>query len=393
MRPRPLVAFDIMNMSSHRLRAVGAAAAAAALLSVTAGSALASPAHSLPRPHGDAVFVLTDATAGNAVVAYDRATDGTLTQAQTYATGGRGGVLDGAVVDNTASQGALTYDRAAGQLYAVNPGSDTITTFGVSGDRLQRRQILPTLGRFPVSIAAHGNLVYVLNARDGGSIQGYRRVGPVLIPIPAWHRDLGLDASATPEFTHTPGQVAFSPDGHKLVVTTKANTNAIEVYDIDALGGPSAKPTTTTLPDAVPFGVSFDATGRLAVAEAGPNAVATFVIDKDDTLIPSEQVPTGQAATCWIITVGTTLYASNAGSATLTEIRDAPHTPLSVLGNAAAGAGTVDAAATPDGRFVYAQGGAAGTVTASRVAGDGTLTAIDEVTVPGAPGAEGIVAP
>jgi 6-phosphogluconolactonase (cycloisomerase 2 family) len=379
-----------MNISSLRLSAVGAAAAA--LLSVTASSALASP-HSPSRPHGDAVFVQTDATAGNAVVAFDRAADGTLTQAQTYATGGRGGVLDGAVVDNTASQGALSYDRAARQLYAVNPGSDSITTFDVSGDRLQRRQILPTLGRFPVSITAHGNLVYVLNARDGGSIQGYRRVGAGLIPIPSWHRKLGLDASATPEFTHTPGQVAFSPDGSKLVVTTKANTNAVEVYDIDALGGPSATPTTTTLPGAVPFGVTFDATGRLVVTETGPNVVATFVIAKDDTLTPSEQVPTNQVATCWIIAVGTTLYASNTGSSTLTEIRDAPDTPLSVLGNVAAGANTVDAAATPDGRFVYAQGGAAGTVSAFRVADDGTLTAINEVTVPGAAGAEGIVAP
>jgi len=89
--------------------------------------------------------------------------------------------------------------------------------------------------------------------------------------------------------------------------------------------------------------------------------------------------------------LGRTLYASITGSATLSEIRDAPQTPLSVPGNVAAG--TVDAAATPDGRFVYAQGGAAGTVTAFRVAGDGTLTAINEVRVPGASGAEGIVAP
>lgn len=58
-----------------------------------------------------------------------------------------------------------------------------------------------------------GDVVYVLNARDGGTVQGYLRVGATLVPVPFWHRDLGLGASMTPEFTSTPGQVAFSPDG------------------------------------------------------------------------------------------------------------------------------------------------------------------------------------
>ena len=60
------------------------------------------------------MFALTDNTAGNAVAAYHRAPDGTLTPAGTYRTGGLGGVLTGSVVDHTASQGALAYDRPAG---------------------------------------------------------------------------------------------------------------------------------------------------------------------------------------------------------------------------------------------------------------------------------------
>ena len=47
------------------------------------------------------------------------------------------------------------------------------------------------------------------------------------MPIPLWHRALGLDPTAAPEFTHTPGQVAFTPDGAHLLITTKANTNAV----------------------------------------------------------------------------------------------------------------------------------------------------------------------
>ena len=56
-------------------------------------------------------------------------------------------------------------------------GSDTVTVFGVEGSRLVRRQILPSRGDLPVSVSVAGDLVYVLNARDGGSISGYRIVG------------------------------------------------------------------------------------------------------------------------------------------------------------------------------------------------------------------------
>jgi hypothetical protein len=37
----------------------------------------------------------------------------------------------------------------------------------------------------PVSIATYGNLVYVANARDGGSVQGFLQVGNQLVRIPA----------------------------------------------------------------------------------------------------------------------------------------------------------------------------------------------------------------
>ena len=39
-------------------------------------------------------------------------------------------------------------------------------------------------GVFPVSVAVHGNLVYVLNAENGGSIQGYVAFFGRLFPLP-----------------------------------------------------------------------------------------------------------------------------------------------------------------------------------------------------------------
>src|SRR4051812_40288683 len=285
-------------------------------VAVAAGTLIAGPASA--SPSAGAVFVQTDAVDGNSIVAYDRAPDGHLDQAATYSTGGRGGVLDGSVVDHQASQGSLALDRASHLLYATNAGSDTVTEFGVHGDRLTRLQTVSSGGRFPVSVAVHGNLVYVLNARDGGAIQGYVRVGVHLVRIPSWHRGLGLDAAAAPEFTHTPGQVAFTPDGRRLVVTTKAGGNTIDVFGLDNPGDPAAEPVVTSIPDAVPFAVAFDSAARLVVAEAGRNAVATFTVHADGRLTAVDEVVTGQAATCWIAGDGTVFYASNAGSANVT---------------------------------------------------------------------------
>src|SRR3954452_19655947 len=152
--------------TSVRRTGVASLALAAALGTVGAAG-IASPASADEQARGGgAVFVQTDDPTGNSVVAYDRGSDGTLTKAGTYATGGLGGVLDGSVVDHLASQGSLTYDHASHLLYAVNAGSNTVTVFDVRGDQLHRVQVVASGGTFPVSIAAHGHLVYVLNARN-----------------------------------------------------------------------------------------------------------------------------------------------------------------------------------------------------------------------------------
>jgi hypothetical protein len=155
-------------------RFVPAAAAAVAVAAFAAPAASAATNSATDRDSQGAVFALTDNTAGNAVAAYHRAPDGTLTPAGTYATGGLGGVLHGSVVDHTASQGALAYDQARGLLIAVNPGSNTISVFYARGDRLTLSQVLSSGGDFPVSVTVHGDHAYVLNALGGGSLYGFR---------------------------------------------------------------------------------------------------------------------------------------------------------------------------------------------------------------------------
>ena len=84
-------------------------------------------------------------------------------------------------------------------------------------------------------MAAHGDVVYVLNTRDGGSIQGCQQHWLAVL-APKFRRRtaaLGLEPNATPEFLTMPGQVAFTPEGGKLLVTTKGNTGAIEVFNVN----------------------------------------------------------------------------------------------------------------------------------------------------------------
>ena len=378
-----------------RLKPALVAAVATAAVAGFAGPAFASTAApSLGHYSGasHAVFVQTDSTSGNHVVAYQRAADGVLSLAGSYATGGLGGILGGSAVDHTASQGSLTYDPWHSLLYAVNAGSNTVSVFAVNGDRLELRQVLSSGGTFPVSVAARGGLVYVVNALNGGSLQGYRVLGGYLAPLPGSTRALGLDPTATPQFTTTPGQVAFPPDGAQLIVTTKANGTDIDVFGLGFGGWLSAAPVVNSEPGTVPFAISFDRYGNLVIAEAGTDALATFALSGHGTLSQLDSVGTGQAATCWVAPAGPFLFASSAGSAAESGFTSAAGGQLTLLGAAATDAGTVDASAAAGGRFLYVQTGGAGIVDEYAVGSGGALTEIGSVTVPDAVGGEGIVA-
>jgi 6-phosphogluconolactonase (cycloisomerase 2 family) len=359
-------------------------------------TALAAPAFaSTSASAGDsgntgAVFVQTDNTAGNAVAAYHRAADGTLTLAGTYRTGGNGGILAGSVVDHTASQGSLTYDDEHGLLFAVNAGSDTVSVFRVFGDRLELRQVIWSGGAFPVSVTVHGNHAYVLDALGGGTLYGYRITGGHLTPIPGSSRRLGLDPNATPQFTSTPGQVAFTPDGSRILVTTKANGNDVDAFAVGPDGRLSRSPVVNSEPNAVPFAISFDRAGHVLIAEAGPSALATFALSGGGVLTQLAIADTGQAATCWVAAAGRHFYTSNAGSGSVSGYTVDGAGQLTALGNTKTDAGTVDASAA--GGFLYVQAGAAGIVDEFAVGAGGALTSLGSVTVAGAAGGEGIVA-
>ena len=382
-------------MLTSRKLSAAAAATVAASLTLAAGSAGAKPlfgSHDIHGPAG-AVFVQSDDTTANTITAYARNQDGTLSQAGTYATGGQGAQLVGSVVDHLASQDSLVYDAAQRELFAVNAGSNTVSVFTVDGTHLRLRQVVGSGGTFPASIAVHGDLVYVLNALDDGAIQGYRLINGDLSPIAGSWRPLGLvPDSTTPQFVSTPGDIAFTPDGANLLVTTKATDNEILVFPVDASGLPAAAPVVNNEPGAVPFAIAFEGGDQVAIGEAGPNAVASFDLLADGTLAPLSIADTGGAATCWLVADGPVLFAGNAASHTESSVLDSPSGTLTLAATTSTDAGTVDATTSRDGRYLYVQTGGSGIVDEFWVGSGGSLAEIGSVTVPNAVGGEGIAA-
>ena len=345
--------------------------------------------HDQPR---SVVYVQTDNLSGNQVVAYYRTPDGTLTLGATYDTGGLGGQLTGSVVDHLASQGALAFSSEHDLLFAVNAGSNTVSVFHSNNDSLTLEEVLPSGGAFPVSVAVHGDLVYVLNAENGGSVQGYRIVLGVVVPIPGSNRTIGLDPTLTPQFTHTPGQVAFTPDGSQLIVTTKANGNDIDVFQVFGSGQLSAAPVVNSEPGALPFAVTFDPSGNLVVAETGIGSLVTFSLSSQGVLTELDAVATNQAATCWVAAADGNYYASNAGSASVSQFQESGNGVLSFENNFSTDPGTVDAAGPASSPYLYVQTGGNGIVDEFQIGANGSLSPIGSVTVAGAAGGEGILA-
>lgn len=142
----------------------------------------------------------------------------------------------------------------------------------------------------------------------------------------------------------------------------------------------------------MPFAFALHGSNQILLSEAGPNSVVTFTVHRDGTLTQTASSATGAAATCWVATVGDKVYASNAGSADLSDFRAAPNGNLTSVGSTSTDAGTVDIAASADGRYLYAQTGGAGVLDEFRVNANGSLTAVGSQTVPGAVGGEGIAA-
>ncbi|MGH2987180.1 MAG: lactonase family protein [Solirubrobacterales bacterium] len=344
-----------------------AVAAALALATLGLGAAGAPAAAAAGQ-----VYTLTNSPSGNAVKVFSRAGNGSLATAGEFATGGTG------TGTGLGSQDALVLERRL--LFAVNPGSDSISSFLVRRNELELIDTDPSGGDQPISLAADNGLLYVLNAGGAGNISGHTvsRHG-ALSPLVGSTRPLsGADTG--------PAQVSFDPDGEQLVVTEK-NTNLIDTYEVDDDTGVASGPSPQASAGQTPFGFGFDKRGHLIVSEAfggAPDASAVSSYELEDGVLDpiTASAPTTETAACWIVVSenGRFTYTSNTGSGSISGYRIGHEGGLTLLDadgrTGITGPGPIDMALSHNGRFLYSLNSGDGTLSGFRVGAKGDLTTI-----------------
>jgi 6-phosphogluconolactonase len=375
-------------------------AAVFSLGSVTAQRATPTPR---PRPQpknfqAGAVYVLTNQV-NNAIAAFQRAADGSLTAAGEFSTGGAGdpvAIPPDPPTDPLASQGALVFGPGNQFLFAVNAGSNQISVLSVQRSNLALVDVVDSGGVRPISLTVHDNLLYVLNEGGTPNITGFT---------------IGSDGTLTPLAGSTqpliggsgadPAEVSFNGDGTLLAVTEKLG-NRLDTYVVDE-NGIAGAPMDNSSSGMTPFGFSFNNSDFLIVSEAfggAPNlaAVSSYSSDEAGILsVISGSVPNSQTAFCWVVIPnnGSPAIVSNTGSGTISTYNIDDNGALALADGVAADLGLKsaprDMALSVNSQFLYVQTEGGDSVVIFAVDGGGNLTLIG--TTGGLPfGAQGIAA-
>jgi 6-phosphogluconolactonase len=363
-----------MHVFTRLTRTFGLLALAGAAATIAAGSASAA---------SDVVGHLyaNDNTAGtNTIAAFDRHADGSLTalHGSPFAAGGAG---TGAAIG---SQGALQVTSDGKYLLAVDAGSNQISVLRINADgelSLVGGGPVSSGGSKPVSIAVHGNLVYVANAGDGGSnYTGFTlNSGGHLRPLAGSTVSLPDGSS--------PGDVLFNGDGTRLI-GNRVGTSLIDSFTVGTDGLLTAAAASPFPAQGLgPFGSEFRPTDptQLFVSNAhnvgpGTGTISAFSDAADGTLtsIGSSPFADLQTAPCWVEIShdGKILFTVNTASGSISRFAIAADGSLSLLGStplATAHAGAEDARLGPNGNTLWVVDTGARAVSAFAVDG-GNLT-------------------
>lgn len=332
------------------------------------------------------VYAQTNSADQNEIVVFDRTVEGTLLPAGRFRTDGFGtGVDIGPVAEAVNSQGSIALSTDGRYLFAVNAGSNDISSFAAVATGLRLVGKVPSGGAGPVSIAVRGALLYVANKFGSGGIAGFRvECDGLLTPLSGSQRPLSADGAG-------PAQVSFTPDGRFLVVTELA-TDRIATYRLKRDRRPG-RPKSVPSSGQTPFGFGFDSQGRLIVSEAfrdAPqgSAVSSYRVSLSGGLTAiSASVPTHQTSACWIATTpdGRYTYTSNSLSGSISGYRIEASGQLALLDDDGRTAVTgedsrpTDIAISADGRHLYVLNAGSETIGVFEVQANGGLVQLPYV--------------
>ncbi len=308
--------------------------------------------------HNDGyLYTESNATAHNEILCYKQHSDGSLSHESTVASGGTGiGIFQGLGLD---VQGALALSANHEWLFAVNAGSNTISSFEVHNDgSIALAHTVSSGGTAPVSLCCYHHYLYVVNSVTS-NICGYTvGAGGTLTAIPGSNLPLSSAASG-------PAQIAFSPNGEYLYITEKM-TNKICSFDVDPAGLASFDQAFSSTGN-TPFGFSIARDNFLVVSNAnvsggmavshGSSATSYSGVNPGTITAVNGAVANNQTAACWVATTkyGRFAYIANAGSDDISSYYVAPSGALYLVHASAVstGAAPKDLCVAANNYYVY----------------------------------------
>lgn len=296
-------------------------------------------------PREGFVYTMSNEAGGNSILVYRQAPNGRLTYQSATASGGAGNGT------GLGSQYSIVIDASHQWLYAVNAGSNSVSSFSIVSDGgLTLAHTVSSNGTFPVSITVWGNWLYVVNSTTA-NISGYTiGAGGNLTPLAGSVQAL----SAT---NALPAQISFVPGGQKLLVTEKA-ANKLTTFSVNGSGiaGPGSSVASA---GKTPFG--FDFSGNYAVvAEAGTtpgsSSVSSYSVSGSTSTVTGP-VANGQSATCWteVTSNGKYAYVTNTQSNNISfyTVGSGGNLQLIDAAEAATGAIPIDVTLSGNEDFLY----------------------------------------
>lgn len=386
-------AYSLLAAATIALAACSDSTSPASKISAGDASLDRSASHGADEDRGTelpgAVYTTTNATSGNAVIAFRRATDGSLTSIGTFATGGKG---IGGTVDPLTSQYSVILDDDHHSLFAVDAGSNQVASFHVNENgSLTRVSSVSSHGVEPISLAAHGSLLYVLNLGDN-TLSAFHVIGNArLVPLPNSTRSLASGANG-------PAAIHFTQDGRHLIVSERVS-NRFEVFPVQ-FDGRLGTPVISPANGGASFG--FDVTRRnQPIVSETQGSLTSYALSAHGALTPiTASMSTGGAAACWVTITenGRFAYTTNAGSNFVAGFAVDNDGHLTAL-NPGGKTGDVGAGASPidldhvESNFLYTLEAARGTIATFVIHHDGSLTArTDTPAGLGSSGLQGIAA-
>ena len=299
-----------------------------------------------PSPVVGGVYSMTNDATTNTVVGYAKSEDGSLTLLGEYATGGAGtgatSVVPGpgaGAIDPLASNYSVVMSEDNQFVFAVNAGSNEITSFTVNADySLTMADIISTVDLDPVSLASTGNVVYVACVNGGvGTLRGF-----------TFDTDGIFTPTGSASLTGRPTAIRFTKD-NQFLVATQVDNQIIQVFPLSGtqLGTPvvyeyAAPPAGRSVPN--PFGLETIERGGQQIVVVGEarvftpsgdvdlqtSSISTFEVGTNGVLTPiSLDVRTdsdgddsvGPIATCWVSASadGSIVYTSNTNDNSLSN--------------------------------------------------------------------------